>query len=295
MLNRVPLSLTTSEEQPATFQTLDAYTARRTQHSEEQMNALGRFPFGAPLAECGAQIPTRADAFILGAYPSALHVLWRAPIDSEFGRIHALAVDNEPTVFWDGSEADMYVKAWAHRFFDAAWGSVTPATLNGPSGSWVRGKITKPLEEARIGNWFITDCLTTYRNSAGGKAAIEARYNRFAADHPPLQPADLSDHPTENQIVDEALATQRDRLSQQIAAAGPQILVTLGNAAARVINHLASQPDSGKLRLEGYGTPRSIAVCGRRLTWFPLAHPAAPAPYQAQHDSWLDNGGFTAR
>jgi len=41
-------------------------------------------------------------------YPSALHVRWsRGDLN-----VQALAVDVEPTVFWDGADAELRVAAW---------------------------------------------------------------------------------------------------------------------------------------------------------------------------------------
>src|SRR4051794_12602737 len=99
-----------------------------------------RFPFGAPVVECGVQTPGDIDTYILGAYPSALHVHWDAPNGAS---IAAIAVDNEPEVFWDGADAAKYVDEWASKRFDPAWGTVSPRG-NGSSGVWVREHILAP-------------------------------------------------------------------------------------------------------------------------------------------------------
>ena len=64
------------------------------------MTELGIFPFGAPVQPCGSVLPDPCDAVVLGAYPSAIHVRWVPPRASGLRPISALAVDNEPTVFW---------------------------------------------------------------------------------------------------------------------------------------------------------------------------------------------------
>src|SRR5438552_3616039 len=73
--------------------------------------AGGTFPFGQPVA------PTRPSAvgpkrlFVLGAYPSALHVRWAPPAGQ--GRVvRALAVDNEPRPFWNGADQEERVLHW---------------------------------------------------------------------------------------------------------------------------------------------------------------------------------------
>jgi hypothetical protein len=54
-----------------------------------------RYPFGRPV-EPRRSFRNRGGYFVLGAYPSALHVHWTAPSGAE---IAALAVDNEPAPF----------------------------------------------------------------------------------------------------------------------------------------------------------------------------------------------------
>ena len=68
------------------------------------------FPFGAPVKSVGTSQPDREfSAFVLGAYPSALHVSWRAPNGQ---RVSALPVDNEPYPFWDGADNDALFEHW---------------------------------------------------------------------------------------------------------------------------------------------------------------------------------------
>jgi hypothetical protein len=99
-------------------------------------------------------------------------------------------------------------------------------------------------------------------------------------------------HPTETQIVSEALQTETGRICRQIEAAHPAVLVTLGNAAGRVIASLSDNRDFKRLAADDYATPREITFCGSTMTWVPLAHPAAPKRYQDLHAAWLARGGF---
>ena len=254
------------------------------------MSAEQRFPFGAPVRDCGVEMPGPVDTFILGAYPSALHVEWAAPNGVS---IVALAVDNEPSVFWDGHDAAQRVEEWKSAVrFDAAWGSVR-ASGNGSSGAWVNDKILRPLEQAGSSSYFITDCLPTYRMSKGGQDAIESRYHPFANDND-LPRAVLATHPSEGQIVSETLNEQRDRLATQIAAARPDRLVTLGDAAARVVAKMADWGGTGKVSDGVYGEPRRIRVVDTEVSWYALVHPAARGDWQPAHQSWLETGGFSA-
>lgn len=145
------------------------------------MTGVHRFPFGAAVRECGIEIPDHVETFILGAYPSALHVKWDGPTGVS---IAAIGVDNEPEVFWDGRDAEQRVQDWASNYWDRRWGRVS-ARGNGSSGIWVDAKIRAPLNRVGLQTHFITDCLSSYRMSARGRDAIERRYNPFAERHPP--------------------------------------------------------------------------------------------------------------
>ncbi len=58
---------------------------------------------------------------VLGVYPSALHVRWSCG-DAGVG---ALAVDVEPTVFWDGGDANARIDDWKKAVgFRPEWGTV---------------------------------------------------------------------------------------------------------------------------------------------------------------------------
>lgn len=256
------------------------------------MSRHGRYPFGAPVRDCGTDLPEKVDAFLLGAYPSAIHVRWVPPKQSGLKPVNALAVDNEPEVFWDGSDADDRVKQWRAQYFDPAWGEVTAARLNGPSGNWLQANILKPLHEAGAKSRFVTDCLTTYRLSVGAADRIEDTYQPFAKATRRLEPANLAPHPGESHIVQEALSTQTERLKSQLISAQPKILVTLGNAASRIVTALAGHGGSGKLTADAYGTPQEIEIGGTSCTWIAAVHPATPAVWQTRHADWLTNGGF---
>lgn len=201
-------------------------------------------------------------------------------------------MDNEPTAFWDGFDAEARVEQWRDQYFDPRRGSVTTARLNGPSGAWLQSQILKPLSAAGAANHFVTDCLTTYRLSVGAATRLSDTYAPMVSQTENLAPANLLRHPTENEIVKESLREQVGRLKAQLAAANPSVIVTLGNAAARVVNDLSGGHGTGKLESDGYGSPRTIDLAGLRTRWIPLVHPATPARWQARHQEWLEQSGF---
>ena len=78
----------------------------------EAAGELGSFPFGQPNRVRTMRRPEGDPAaLIVGVYPSAFHIAWSPP--DEFDprppdlrqrpMISSLAVDVEPTVFWDGT------------------------------------------------------------------------------------------------------------------------------------------------------------------------------------------------
>jgi uracil-DNA glycosylase len=155
--------------------------------------------------------------------------------------------------------------------------------------------VLTPLGAARSDAW-ITDCLDTYRGSEGGAKRIVDTYAPFAKGTG-LPPATFLPHPSENDIVREALRDHRDRLVAELEAARADIIVTLGNAALRVLRELvalaASEATGSRLRPdpEHYGKARTVRIGGRSSRWIPLAHPAAPSSFQRAHERWMSDPG----
>ena len=103
----------------------------------------GLFPFGRPNTERplrpAAEGP--AQVLLIGAYPSAFHVYWRAPRHAGGRAIGAMPVEVEPEVFWagdrDGGAARLARWKTDVGFFDGdepgAHGTVS-AVSGGPMG-----------------------------------------------------------------------------------------------------------------------------------------------------------------
>ena len=249
------------------------------------------FPFGRPVAPCKPSANGAKKFFILGAYPSALHIKWSLPEKKK--QIKALAVDNEPEPFWSGGESEAkLVASWkAAAGWKEAWGTAEPAgALNGSAGAWVEDNILQPLDIARTSAW-ITDCLDTYRCSKALDGRIRDTYNPFA-ERAGLPLANLLQPPEEDQIVAEALEKQRPRLTGELSAANPELVITLGNAAFRVFQRLvdAVEGEPGEELSAGvhaYGKKFKVKLGARAVDWLPLAHPHSPNPYKKAHTAWL--------
>lgn len=224
--------------------------------------------------------------FVLGAYPSALHVEWTPP--APWRPVQAIAVDDEPTPFWDGRGQGELVAAWRERVgFDPAWGSMrNTSRFNGSSGAWVHEQVLSAFA-VDAADVCISDCLDTYRASRGAAARIADTYASFA-NAVGLAPARLRAHPSEDEIVEEALRLHGARLTGELSACMPEIVVTLGNAALRVARELVEGASLAPRRLhpEEYGAAVDVRIGGRATRLTPLAHPASPARYQAAHAAW---------
>jgi uracil-DNA glycosylase len=238
--------------------------------------------------------PPSADGprpvFVLGAYPSALHVRWIPPDGSQLRQVKALPVADEPTPCWNGADARERVAAWvAERAFDpATHGTFAPAPkFNGPSGQWVDVNVLAPLDCTRDTTW-ITECLDTYRLSNGARKGLADSYD--AARHRyGWPPWNLRGHPSDDDVVRECRSWHEDRLRGELAACAPELVVSLGNAALGVMGKLLSAgPD--RLEVVGYGTRLDVGLDGRAVEWLPLAHPAAPRRYQEAHRAWRQRG-----
>jgi uracil-DNA glycosylase len=200
--------------------------------------------------------------------------------------VKALPIADEPFPFWDGSDADERIDRWrqetgvdadAHGTFSA------PGRLNGSSGRWLDEHVLAPHGISRDKVW-TTDCLDTYRMSNGVETRLR---NTYVAGRPRYgwPSCDIEPHPIEPSIVQEALRSHRDRLRWELDRCQPELVVTLGNAACRVLHELSG---IGPRRLEttNYGQEQKLSIGGHDAVWLPLAHPAAPQRYQLAHQSW---------
>lgn len=217
---------------------------------------------------------------------SALHVRWTPPAGAGRKPISALAVDNEPWPLWDGDDEAERIAAWAEEWFDERLGDVAPAErLNGSSGRWLRDQVLGPLG-ARPDDVWITDCLDTYRASQGQLRRIADTYDPVARELG-LPTAQLGDHPSEDQIVREALDTQRQRLLRELEFVTPDVIVTLGRAAARVLHDLLELDGRAERSKDEYGEFAHVVCQDRPVQWLALAHRGAPSEWQAIHQQWV--------
>lgn len=259
---------------------------RRGQHAEDSMTHC--YLFGARVLPCRPSADGEREIFVLGAYPSALHVKWCHPDGKML--IKAIAVANEPTPFWTGEDQNELRRKWTHeQGIRPEWGTFGACEGNGSSGRKLDDMLFNPLKISRTQAW-ITDCLDEYHQSTSAQAAMSrGPVAKMLIDHGIIMPVHRA-HPTEGQIVAMARQQHHRRLLEELAVARPKIVVTLGNAALKVFCELAKMQEA-PIRLSSdplhYGRTYGARIGERAIEWLPLAHPAAPESYRQAHRDWL--------
>jgi hypothetical protein len=99
----------------------------------------------------------------------------------------------------------------------------------------------------------------------------------------------LLPHPSEGRIVAEALAHHRERIASELEESGAPVLVTLGNAALRVLADVLRVSSIHGLTPDPavYGQTVHARFGGHEIAWYPVCHPGQRKPaYQRVHDLW---------
>jgi hypothetical protein len=101
-----------------------------------------------------------------------------------------------------------------------------------------------------------------------------------------LQPHVLPAHPDERAIISQALDLHADRLRAEFAEASPEVVLTLGNAALRVLRTVldAREPPE-RLSPADYGRPTVVRAASRVLRWYALAHPGVVSKLRRWRDA----------
>ncbi|MGH7293531.1 MAG: hypothetical protein ACRELB_01300, partial [Polyangiaceae bacterium] len=139
----------------------------------------GTFPFGRPVERRRPSAKSKRRLFVLGAVHSALHIAWWSPRRQ---LVKALAVDNEPTPFWNAADEVEQIAAWKQlvRFRVGEWGEVeTSDAANGAAGRWLDEQVLAPLGVTRD-EACISTCADTYFSDAAMAFAVSDRYRPWA-------------------------------------------------------------------------------------------------------------------
>lgn len=254
-----------------------------------------QYLFGKSVIQARASATRKRKVFLIGAYPSALHIRWSHP---ELARpIAAVAVDNEPEPFWTGIDEIQRIESWKTSVqWRTQWGIVQPCgSLNGSSGVWVRGRVLCPLRLQRNETW-LTDCLDFYCESVGAQRRTQSHEVQSILTEFSIPAPLLHSHPEEDKVV--SIARDQNHLARirhELLVSQPDLIITLGNAALRVIREVLGP--SGSLLPEKlssspdlYGRSILASLNGHgKFNVLPLAHPAAPDAYQKVHDRWIES------
>lgn len=273
------------------------------------MSFDGAFPFGRPSTRRPPRRPERdAKAFVLGVYPSALHVEWMLPSGHQpKGRVAAMAVDVEPSVFWDGvdPDPDEQIQRWRETVGftigdDADCdGQLGPVRLNGSSGAIVRQRVLLPLGLDFDTTW-LTDALPFFFVKYGTKDrreqgdVLDVVFNPFAVASGRWEPARLPRRPSPTGLVRVAAGEEQERLRGELLESGSPVVLTLGEEARQVLAAIAdraSGPPTNRLSVEDYGGAGDVVVDGRTVRWHALVHPGQRSRrWAAAHDAWTAGG-----
>ncbi|NLD76030.1 MAG: hypothetical protein GX643_05120 [Acidimicrobiales bacterium] len=264
------------------------------------MTTFGCFPFGQPNTVRPARLPRFGPArvMIVGVYPSAWHVSWKAPAylasRSSGGSVAALAVDVEPEVFWNG-DTDSFspmLNQWraVTGFVDGdhagahGWIGPRSPSANGSSGAKVEERYLRPLG-IPVSQTAFTDVYPVFvvKRSKSGKRreqgdAIAVEYDSIAQDIG-RQPSTLPPRPSTGALVAGAIERFSDRIVDDLEAADAPLIISLGDEALQVLSQIpALQPrPPARTITETYGTeygrPGSLTVNGTAVQWIALAHP----------------------
>jgi uracil-DNA glycosylase len=246
------------------------------------------FPFGRPVQRRRPSAKSRRRVFVLGAYPGALHIAWWSPARKE---VKALPVDNEPAAFWTGSDERTHIDEWkrAVGFRVGEWGEVeTSDEVNGKAGRWLDDAVLSPLGVTRD-EACLSYCVDTCFADAAVGFAVSDRYQPVASEAG-LPEARLPPRPRDGALVALAVEAHRQRLLRELAMVVPEIVVTLGNAALRVLRAI-TEAKGGLARLHpdaSYGLEQPLTFGTRRAAWIALTHHEAAPIYAEAHACWRE-------
>lgn len=278
------------------------------------MTDAARFPFGQPSTARPPRKPTGpATAVVVGVYPSALHVQWTLPtwayVLSGTTSVRALAVDDEPKVFWDGADGTERVAAWAQAVGfltgdgDGEWGHVR-SNGNGTSGSGVVDDVLTPLGLSAGEVWF-TDAIDRFFVKRG-TAKQRGQGDVMNQDYEPfritakLSAATLPLRPLPAELIHLATTEHRKRLRRELTDAHAPMLITLGEEARAVLAAIVDTSSGAPVlpltteRFSGagaaeYGEVGMATVSGHEMVWHALAHPGQrTGSWRALREQWIE-------
>jgi hypothetical protein len=243
------------------------------------------FPFGQSVLRVTHRPDgVRKRALIVGIYSSAVHARWVGPDGAM--KVRALAVANEPQIFWSGGDTAGLIPTIDQRLghLEAA-----PRANNGPSGRALDIRYLSPLGLARDQVW-LSDMVPHTLSDRGQQSAIQKHYEplrrRFGLPEStvPLKPANSAGW---RGLVD------MERLVQELDQSQADTIISLGNPVIlHFLNRVCVTPIP-RLTLEGYGAAREVIMkWGAKYQVVCLAHMRVTTirrmdRWRIAHESWI--------
>lgn len=209
----------------------------------------------------------------------------------------ALAVDVEPTVFWNGNPSVFpeMLAAWkaATRFVEGdepgahGWISDVSPPANGSSGTKVEERYLSPLgieaDAAAFTDVYPVFVIKSASRGRDGRReqgdAIRDEYDAIAGDLGTSR-SSLPSRPTAKRLVNDAVQLFRARVLHDLEAADAPRVISLGDEALQVLRQIPElMPTAPAVTITDlygaslYGRPGELTINKRRVEWLALAHP----------------------
>lgn len=253
------------------------------------MNDLGIFPFGNRIRKIEQKDRTPKKFFVLGVYSNAVNARWMTREGKTF--VMALAIDNEPDIFWRGSP--VYVNRLISRLtVPHELGELMPAhkDLNGAPGRALDYNLLEPLGLTRPQTWLCYLIPFALANKSQRKSirkymGFKERFNLPSAIVKP-------------DVIKSKLIHQNriDEIVEEIKESKAEILITLGDLP---LHHFVKQfhKNMGSLSaFEKYGKLHEIKIGDKDMLLLPVVHPRQAGRkgkytkrWYGFHDYWLEN------
>jgi len=253
------------------------------------MNDLGIFPFGNPVKKVEQKERISRRVFVLGVHSSAINVRWITHDEKTF--VMALAIDNEPDIYWRGSPA--FINRIIRRLnFPEELGTLIPAhkDLNGAEGRALDYNLLGPLGLERTDTWLCNLIPFAIANKSQRKAIRKYMFHkdRFKLPVPTIKPDVIK-----SKLIDR---NRIEEIAEEIIESKAELIITLGDLP---LHHFVKHFDKSKNSLsafEKYGKLQDVKIADKDMLLLPVVHPrqaGRKGKYSKRwygfHDYWVEN------
>jgi uracil-DNA glycosylase len=253
------------------------------------MNDLGIFPFGNPVKKVEQKDRIPKKVFVLGVHSSAINVRWITHDEKTF--VMALAIDNEPDIYWRGSPA--YINRIINRLnFPEELGSLTPAhkDLNGAEGRALDYNLLEPLGLERKHTWLSNLIPFAIANKSQRKAIRKYTFfkDKFKLPTPTIKPDVIKSKLIDRKRIEE--------IAEEIKESKAELLITLGDLPLHHFVKYFDKSMSSLSSFEKYGKLHDVKITDKQMLLLPVVHPRQAGRkgkysqrWYGYHDYWVEN------